>query len=234
MLFRSEVRVEASLAAQQDHRHSAEPQKYKGPGFGSGHNQDTTGFDSAQHNLNPVLIATPEADSQQGNEVWLHVYDLTPILKRLNKMALRPARLGAFHCGIEALGSEWSFRAFDFAWDDPTMSGVIRNEPRIHPAYLYRESLMLGHTPLSEDAIDFILDTLMEEWPANSYHLVARNCVTFAEEFAQVLQAPEPFPSWVHGAMDACKTPPLKAISNCAWSWLKWWSKRKAEQGALN
>merc|ERR1711997_292710 len=92
---------------------------------------------------------------------------------------------------------------------------------------------MLGHTPLSEDAIDFLLDTMMEEWPANSYHLVARNCVTFAEEFAQVLQVPEPFPSWVRGAVDACKVPPLEAITNWGWSCFIWWSLQQAEQEAL-
>jgi len=232
------VRVEASLAVQLDDRRVAAQQKDngsdKGSCWGAGCNQDTAGFNGANESLSPLLTATSETSSQQGNEVWIHVYELGRVVRRLNKMVLRPANLGAFHCGLEVLGSEWSFRCFDFAWDDPTMSGVIRNEPRIHPAYLYRESVMLGHTPLSERAIESLLHIIKEEWPANSYHMVSRNCVTFAEMFAQSLQAPEPFPSWVRGAMDACKAPPLKAISNCAWSWLKWWSKRKAEQGALN
>jgi len=223
---------EASLAAQQDDIPFAEQQEAKGSGWGAGHNQYLTESNGAHHSLSPLSTATRE-NSQQRIEVWLHVYDLGPVTGRLNEMVLRSANLGAFHCGIEVLGDEWSFQGFHDAWDDPTISGVVRNEPRLHPAYIYRESLMLGHTPLNEDAIDFILDTLMEEWPANSYHLVARNCVTFAEEFAQVLQAPEPFPTWVRGAVDACKAPPLEALTNCGWDWFKWWSQRQAEQEAL-
>lgn len=179
---------------------------------------------------NASSFATEDADSQEGSEVWLHIYDLGPIIGRLNEAVLRSANLGAFHCGIEVLGDEWSFQGFHDAWDDPTISGVVRNEPRSHPAYIYRESMLLGRTPLGGVEIDNIIDKLMEEWPANSYHLVAHNCITFAEELAKVLQAPEPFPSWVRGAADAFKAPPLEAITECGWSWFKWWSQRQAEQ----
>jgi len=172
-------------------------------------------------------------DKLHGHEVWLHVYDLGPVTGRLNEFVLRGANLGAFHCGIEVLGDEWSFQGFHDAWDDPTLSGVVRNEPREHPAYIFRESILLGCSPLTEVAIDYVLDTMMEEWPANTYHLVMRNCVTFAEAFAEALQAPEPFPAWVRGAVDACKAPALEAITDYGWSWFKWWSRRQAEQEAL-
>jgi len=198
--------------------------------------------------VNSYFVGMPETDqSSEGrtetydaawepppsSEVWLHIYDLGPITGRLNEMVLRQANLGAFHCGIEVLGDEWSFQGFYDAWDDPTISGVVRNEPRLHPAYPYRESVMLGHTPLSEEAVYSIIDKLVEEWPANEYHLVSRNCISFAEFLAQVLGVSEPFPPWVRGAVDACKAPPLEAITNCGWSWFKWWSQRQAEQEAL-
>jgi len=167
------------------------------------------------------------------HEVWLHVYDLGPVTGRLNEFVLRGANLGAFHCGIEVLGDEWSFQGFHDAWDDPTLSGVVRNEPRLHPAYIYRESLFMGVSPLDKHSIDYVLDSMMEEWPANMYHIVSRNCVTFAEEFAKALQAPEEFPPWVRGAMDACKQPTIKAIADYGWSVFKEWSRRQAEQEAL-
>jgi len=182
--------------------------------------------------MNAGSCTMEEMDAQQGSEVWLHIYDLGPITGRLNEVVLRSANLGAFHCGVEVLGDEWSFQGFHDAWDDPTISGVVRNEPKLHPAYIYCESMLLGRTPLGGIAIDNTIDRLMEEWPANSYHLVAHNCITFAEELAKVLQAPEPFPSWVRGAADACKAPCLEAITECGWSWFKWWSQRQAEQEA--
>jgi len=221
-----EVRVEASLAAQQNDRPFAEQQEDEGPGWAAGHNPDSAGSNGAHHGLSPLSIVTPEANSQQGSEVWLHIYDLGPVTLRLNEMVLRQANLGAFHCGIEVLGDEWSFQGFHDAWNDPTICGVLWNEPKRHPDYIYHESVMLGHTPLSEDAIEPIIHTLREEWPANKYHLISRNCVTFAEEFAQLLHVPEPFPSWVRGAADACKEPGLEAITDCGWSCFKWWSQR--------
>ena len=205
----------------------AEQQEDRGSGWGAGHNQDSAGSAGAVHSLSPSSTATPKADSQQRKEVWLHVYDLGPVTGKLNEMVLRQANLGAFHCGIEVLGDEWSFQCFYDAWDDPTISGVVQNKPTLHPKFPYCESLMLGHTPLSDDSIFFIVDMLKQQWPANSYHLISRNCVTFVEELARALQAPEPFPSWVRGAVNACKAPPLEAITNCGWSWFIWWSTYK-------
>mmetsp|Transcript_38979 Transcript_38979/g.84843 ORF Transcript_38979/g.84843 Transcript_38979/m.84843 type:complete len:441 (-) Transcript_38979:74-1396(-) len=168
-------------------------------------------------------------ESNGGIRVWLHVYDLGPVTGRLNEFVLRGANLGAFHCGIEVLGDEWAFQGFHDAWDDPTLSGVLRNEPRCHPAYLYRESVYLGKTPLDEDSVDEILDSFTDAWPANTYHLVTRNCVTFAEELAAALQVPEPFPTWVRGAIDVGKSPAIFHVADYGWSLYKWWSTRQAE-----
>lgn len=162
----------------------------------------------------------------------MHVYDMGPVTGRLNQFVLRGANLGAFHVGIEVLGEEWSFQGFHDAWDDDTLSGVLRNSPRNHPDYLYRESVCMGMTPLDEDGVDAILDQMMEEWPANAYHIVSRNCVTFAEELTKALQAPEVFPAWVRGAIDAAKAPGIFAIADYGWEWFKWWCKRQAEQDA--
>merc|ERR1712204_81483 len=85
----------------------------------------------------------------------------------------------------------------------------------------------------NEEGITIVLDNLMDEWPACEYHVVAKNCVTFAEEFAKALDVPGPFPTWVRGAIDACKSPGLEAITNYGWSWFRWWSKKQMEQEVL-
>mmetsp|Transcript_155529 Transcript_155529/g.286655 ORF Transcript_155529/g.286655 Transcript_155529/m.286655 type:complete len:106 (+) Transcript_155529:2-319(+) len=77
-----------------------------------------------------------------------------------------------------------------------------------------------------------VIDDLTETWPANQYHLVAKNCVTFAEEFLKDLQVPEPFPAWVRGAADAGKSPAIFAVADYGWSWFKWWCQRQAEKEA--
>mmetsp|Transcript_14753 Transcript_14753/g.29090 ORF Transcript_14753/g.29090 Transcript_14753/m.29090 type:complete len:255 (+) Transcript_14753:134-898(+) len=161
------------------------------------------------------------------SEVWLHVYDLGPLSGRLNDLVLRGANLGAFHCGVEVLGVEWSFQGFHGAWDDPTISGVIWNEPRLHPNFLYRESVALGYTPLNREAVSEVLDRLRREWSASSYHLVSHNCLAFAEEFVSALGASELLPAWVRGASDACRGPCVGAVASCGWHWFEWWSRRR-------
>lgn len=191
---------------------------------------------SAQRAAKALLSVGFEADaslardeSGEGHEVWLHVYDLGPVTGKLNEFVLRGANLGAFHCGVEVLGEEWSFQGYHDAWDNDALSGLISNYPRMHPAFIYRESISLGRTLLREEAIDLVLDNMAEDWPANTYHLVSRNCVTFAEELADALQVPEPFPDWVRGAVDAGKQPALFAVADYGWSWFKWWCRRQTE-----
>lgn len=169
----------------------------------------------------------PGGSSHNGedHQVWLHVYDLGPVTGRLNEV-LRGANLGAFHCGVEVLGDEWSFQGYYDAWDDPTLTGLVRNEPRSHESYIYRESVFLGSSPCTADEIDQVVDDMTEAWPASSYHVVTKNCINFAMEFTAKLRVPQEFPDWVGGMADAGKTSALLPIADYGWSWFKWWSKR--------
>merc|ERR1719416_208386 len=87
-------------------------------------------------------------ESEQGHSIWLHVYDLGHLSGQLNEYVLRGVNLGAFHCGVEVLGEEWSFQGFHDAWDDPTLTGMVRNDPRQHPEFIYRESINMGKTEI--------------------------------------------------------------------------------------
>lgn len=184
--------------------------------------QSSSTFSSDQH-FSSVTV-------QGYCEVYVHVYDMGPVTARLNEYILERANLGAFHVAVEVLDNEWCFQGFHDAWDDPQLSGVVRNEPRSHPGYIFRESLYMGVSPYSEDDIDNIIDDMVFGWRANSYHVVARNCVTFAEEFVQTLRVPEPFPAWLRGAADAGKSTALFPIVDYGWSWFKYFSARMAAQ----
>mmetsp|Transcript_27733 Transcript_27733/g.54437 ORF Transcript_27733/g.54437 Transcript_27733/m.54437 type:complete len:221 (+) Transcript_27733:58-720(+) len=152
------------------------------------------------------------------HEVWLNVYDIDAFTGRLNTSFLRDANLGAFHCGVQVLGEE-----LFFAWGETDHTGIVWTEPRSHQVHVYRESISMGECPLSEPEIREVIANAMDAWPANSYHPLTRNCVTFAEELIERLQAPEPCPPWIRGAADAGNVPWLRPIADCGWNWVKWW-----------
>merc|ERR1719161_2529958 len=169
-----------------------------------GHRMQLHGALSLREDLSAV-----QGNTHRGYEVVLHVYDLGPVTSYVNDTVLRHIGIGAYHTGLEVLGVEWSYQGFLDAWDNPNLSGVVQNEPREHPAHQYRESIPMGESPMTEDEIDNIIDDFYDMWAANEYHIVSRNCVTFAEELAVALKVPQEFPSWVKGAAEAGKSPGL-------------------------
>lgn len=173
-----------------------------------------------------------EVDKGTGLDIWLHVYDLGPVTSSLNNIVLKRTSLGAFHCGVEVFGHELSFQGFNDSWDDPTRSGVVRTAPRMHPAYSYRESVCLGRAALTVEEARVVLDGLAGAWPASSYHLVSRNCATFAEELCRALSVPEPFPVWVRGASDAARSPAVHGVADFGWEVFKWFCRRPGTETA--
>jgi hypothetical protein len=175
-------------------------------------------------------LSAVQGNTHRGYEVVLHVYDLGPVTSYVNDTVLRHIGIGAYHTGLEVLGVEWSYQGFLDAWDNPNLSGVVQNEPREHPAHQYRESIPMGESPMTEDEIDNVIDDFYDMWAANEYHIVSRNCVTFAEELAVALKVPQEFPSWVKGAAEAGKSPGLFHVADYGWSLFKWWSTRQAAE----
>merc|ERR1719159_456010 len=83
--------------------------------------------------------------------VWLHVYDLTHAARYvLNNWLSKRNGLGAFHCGIEVLGAEWSFQAPSSQGGEDTdeRTGLMCHHARVHPVHFYKESVYLGESPL--------------------------------------------------------------------------------------
>lgn len=126
-------------------------------------------------------------------------YDLGPLSKwLLNHWQSKESGLGAFHCGVEVLGVEWSFQAMiDCETDE--MTGVMCHTPKSHPRHVYRESIWLGGSPLCANEICNVLARLERDWPARSYHFLTHNCTDFAEALSKCLNVPHPFPTWAHG-----------------------------------
>jgi hypothetical protein len=59
--------------------------------------------------------------------------------------------------------------------------------------YMYRESLQLGHTALSETQFKNVLKQLQEEFQGATYDLLTRNCCHFCEALCDRLRC-DPIP----------------------------------------
>lgn len=129
--------------------------------------------------------------------VLLHVYDVsqTTSIRQLNRvLAQGPSWLkfgGVFHAGVEILGKEWSFGY------SASGTGVSGTQPRKHPMHTFRETVDMGSVALSKEEVFAILKGMAEEYPGSSYHLMKRNCCTFAEDLCTRLGVGA-IPPWVH------------------------------------
>mmetsp|Transcript_23951 Transcript_23951/g.52109 ORF Transcript_23951/g.52109 Transcript_23951/m.52109 type:complete len:239 (+) Transcript_23951:27-743(+) len=153
------------------------------------------------------------------HKVWLHIYDLDSMMATMNQSFLQQLGLGAFHTGVEVLGDEWYFR-----WAENEESGVVWMRPQVHQVHIYRESIDLGFSELTEGQIRTVLGEHVDHWRANTYHPVKRNCLHFAKAFVEALEVPEPFPAWVLGLPDAIQKPLLMPIADVSWQWMRWWN----------
>merc|ERR1711924_437192 len=110
-------------------------------------------------------LSMKQLGGKRNHQVWLHIYDLDPVVAKLNDYALRAVGMGAFHCGVEVLGSEWFF-----AWGDSSETGVLYCAPKGHQGHVYKESMFMGNSPLTQIEVRTLIGKAMEAWPGNSYH----------------------------------------------------------------
>jgi hypothetical protein len=160
--------------------------------------------------------------------VFLHIYHCDPYTAFLNRVVLKDADMPIYHAGVEVFEEEWAFQYFEDTFDDGTVTGVICCAPKKMQNFDYQYSLSLGATPLSVAEVDAAILVLQKEWPAASYHISRRNCLSFAETLVIQLQTPEPFPQVLKGILEAGeRNPRTEAVVDWGWSWLKWWMLRK-------
>jgi len=131
-----------------------------------------------------------------GSKVLLHVYDVGQLdklgrqeVKALNKV-LRPLGSGAFHCGIEVYGREWSFKAMHFG------TGAYSSQPRSCGCHSFNDSLFMGTTSLSKTDVRTLMKVLEVEWPGRSYDSLRRNCCHFCNRLSECLGT-GPIPAWI-------------------------------------
>lgn len=128
--------------------------------------------------------------------VKLNIYDVSheSSIQNLNVFLAHPLSPfkfgGVFHAGVEIGGEEWSF---GYA---PSGSGLHCSLPREHPQHNFRETLELGPTTMTKAEVAALLETMLDEYPGSSYHLIRCNCNHFASDFLKRLGVGE-LPAWV-------------------------------------
>mmetsp|Transcript_107695 Transcript_107695/g.214001 ORF Transcript_107695/g.214001 Transcript_107695/m.214001 type:complete len:239 (+) Transcript_107695:74-790(+) len=134
----------------------------------------------------------PEALSLPAS-VILHVYDVTTNLDvvAINRV-LRPIGSGAFHCGVEVYGKEWSFRRSS----NSENTGIFWVQPQSCPGASYCEAVAMGSTSMPHDKVSKLLTAMSREWLGNSYSLLKRNCCHFCDQLCKQLGVGA-IPSWV-------------------------------------
>ncbi|KAJ0532269.1 putative PPPDE putative peptidase domain-containing protein [Helianthus annuus] len=145
---------------------------------------------------------SPERDySNMDTQVFLNVYDLTPV----NSYSIWFG-FGIFHSGIQVYGMEYGFGAHDFP-----ISGVFEVEPKTCPGFIYRCSIPLGHVSKSPTEFREFIETVASEYHGDTYHLISKNCNHFTDDITQRLTGKN-IPGWVNrlaklGAVCSCLLP---------------------------
>lgn len=127
-------------------------------------------------------------------DVVLHVYDLGSV-HQLNKL-LRPVGTGAFHCGVELFGWEWSYAGSSNSSVGPWTTGVFNCRPRLCKGHRYSESVDLGKTSMTPGEVLMIIQHLESTWLASEYSLLWHNCGHFCSHLCRALSVDE-LPAWV-------------------------------------
>lgn len=123
--------------------------------------------------------------------VVLNIYNVgtSGKVKIMNKV-LRPLGAGAFHCGVEVFGVEWSYGDFQQG------TGVFTCTPRLCKGHTYTESLDMGRSPVLEDEFLAGMREMEARWLGADYDLFKWNCCDFCDEVLALLKVAR-IPAWV-------------------------------------
>mmetsp|Transcript_73409 Transcript_73409/g.168305 ORF Transcript_73409/g.168305 Transcript_73409/m.168305 type:complete len:227 (-) Transcript_73409:410-1090(-) len=117
-------------------------------------------------------------------QVDVHVYDFGGGLVSLFNTLTSPfGKVGAYHVGVEVYGEEWSYGVTDYNTGGAGKTGIRKTKPKSHPLHRYRESVSMGETQLSSVEVQVQLSKMRGAFLEDDYHLLRRNCITFAQEF---------------------------------------------------
>jgi len=136
----------------------------------------------------------------RGRKVKLHIYDVSrdPNVQRVNSVFAHkdaPIKLGGlFHAGVEISKLEWAFGSG--CLDDESPTGVRCHQPKHNMQHSYRQTVYLGRSQCSREEVAKILAEIAEEYSAESYDLLRKNCCHFADDLCRRLGVRRP-PFWL-------------------------------------
>ncbi|TGZ67549.1 hypothetical protein CRM22_004727 [Opisthorchis felineus] len=94
-------------------------------------------------------------------------------------------KTGAYHTGTVVYDQEYGYGGHPFP-----SSGIFETEPRDTEQFgdgvSFKESLYVGTTYLSRDAVQRLLISMSDEYRGDAYHLLNFNCNTFTAQFIQL------------------------------------------------
>lgn len=148
----------------------------------------------------PVAAAATDSETRYPTAVMLHVYDLgTHREVQAMNAVLSRFGTGAFHCGVEVYGREWSFQFTNKG------TGVFQCAPKGCKHHTFRQSIAMGSTNMTEDEVDQLIGRLQKGWPARGYEVLTRNCCHCCDEMCISLGV-GPIPVWTTNLASAGAT----------------------------
>eukprot|EP00931_Biecheleriopsis_adriatica_P079355 TRINITY_DN52758_c0_g1_i1.p1 TRINITY_DN52758_c0_g1~~TRINITY_DN52758_c0_g1_i1.p1 ORF type:complete len:238 (-),score=32.06 TRINITY_DN52758_c0_g1_i1:46-759(-) len=136
-------------------------------------------------------LGEPRKATEKPEPVYVHIYNIgTSGRTSFLNSVLRPFGAGAFHCGVEIYGLEWSFS--DVVSHLPkegqaSPSGVFSCWPKSCRGHNYCETVNMGLTAKSEVQVLMLISKMEEQWPVAGYDLLRRNCCHFVDELCRQL-----------------------------------------------
>jgi hypothetical protein len=123
-----------------------------------------------------------------GAPVFLNVYDLT-----VQNSWTYWCGIGIFHAGVEVYGVEYAYGGHEY-----DCSGVFATNPRDAPGQVvFREAISMGHTNLSAQEVQQLVQKMGQQYKGNKYHLLQKNCNHFSNDLClQLVGRTAPF--WVN------------------------------------
>lgn len=122
--------------------------------------------------------------------VLLHVYNFSTANKALNSF-LHALGTGAYHCGVEVNGKEWSYRGAAHVG-----TGVFSCVPRSCQGHAYFKTIDMGRTSLTPTEVKSLIEQLRSEWHGLDWNLLTLNCCHFCDYFCRCLGLGG-IPAWI-------------------------------------
>lgn len=121
--------------------------------------------------------------------IYVNVYDLLSSNQYTDWLGF-----GAYHTGVEVYGQE-----FAFGGGAAEGTGVFIMPPRSPRLMVYKTSIAIAETELTQYQIHERLMRLAREYTSASYHILNRNCNHFTHDLLMVL-CNKPLPGWLNRA----------------------------------